>query len=193
MNLDLVELLIHQIQSHGRDRDGERRTFSAIIRRLALLSRTYTSSSRHAVRSLRSGRISSFSIGYQIAEQKLDPSYYDLLASEARLAFVANFSRRDVPALHNLPLLSRSLSPVGLDTALLSWSGSMFEYLMPSGDASPAGSLSGPNLLVGGLAQIACGKERRIPRGISESGCNWRSDLEFTFISTAISVFRGSD
>ena len=75
-----------------------------------------------------------FSIGFRLADAegpgRLDPSYYDLLASEARLASFIAIARGDVPQEHWFRL-SRSLVSVEGHTTLVSWSGSMFEYLMP--------------------------------------------------------------
>ena len=81
------------------------------------------------------------SIGYRVAEGTLDPSCYDLLASEARLASFVAIAKGDVPARHWFRL-GRAVTPVGRGAALISWSGSMFEYLMPSlVMRAPAGSL----------------------------------------------------
>ena len=71
-----------------------------------------------------------FSIGYQLISHSLDPSYYDLLASEARLASYVAIAKDDVPVDHWFHL-GRELSRVSGETALMSWSGTMFEYLMP--------------------------------------------------------------
>ncbi len=71
-----------------------------------------------------------FSIGYRVADDTLDPSCYDLLASEARLASFVAIAKGDVSPRHWF-LLGRALTPVGRGAALVSWSGSMFEYLMP--------------------------------------------------------------
>ena len=71
------------------------------------------------------------SIGYRAADGTLDPSCYDLLASEARLASFIAIAKGDVPARHWFRL-GRAVTPVGHGAALISWSGSMFEYLMPS-------------------------------------------------------------
>ena len=71
-----------------------------------------------------------FSIGYRVADGTLDPSSYDLLASEARLASFVAIAKGEVSPRHWF-LLGRSLTPVGRGAALVSWSGSMFEYLMP--------------------------------------------------------------
>ena len=81
------------------------------------------------------------SIGYQASEGALDPSCYDLLASEARLASFMAIAKRDAPARHWFRL-GRAVTPVANGAALISWSGSMFEYLMPSiVMRAPAGSL----------------------------------------------------
>src|SRR6185503_4975659 len=71
-----------------------------------------------------------FAIGYRSGSPTLDPSYYDLLASEARLASFMAVARGEVPVEHWFHL-GRALTSAGGDMALVSWSGSMFEYLMP--------------------------------------------------------------
>ena len=82
-----------------------------------------------------------FSIGFRVREGALDPSYYDLLASEARLTSFVAIAKGDVEADHWFRL-GRGLTPVGRGSALISWSGSMFEYLMPSlVMRAPVGSL----------------------------------------------------
>ena len=81
------------------------------------------------------------SIGYRVTEGTLDPSCYDLLASEARLASFIAIAKGDVPAKHWFHL-GRTVTPIASGAALISWSGSMFEYLMPSLIMrAPAGSL----------------------------------------------------
>ncbi len=72
---------------------------------------------------------------------RLDSNCYDLLASEARLASFIAIAKNDIPARHWFRL-GRSVTPIGKGAALISWSGSMFEYLMPSlVMRAPAGSL----------------------------------------------------
>ncbi|WP_375650158.1 hypothetical protein, partial [Bartonella sp. MU70NMGDW] len=71
------------------------------------------------------------SIGYRVQENKLDENCYDLLASEARLASFFAIAKGDIKLKHWFRL-GRLLVPIGGKGALLSWSGSMFEYLMPS-------------------------------------------------------------
>lgn len=69
-------------------------------------------------------------VGYNVDEQKLDDSNYDLLASEARLGSYVAIAKGDLPTRH-WTRLGRAVTAVGGGAALLSWSGSMFEYLMP--------------------------------------------------------------
>ena len=71
-----------------------------------------------------------FSIGYNLSEGRLDPSYYDLLASECRLASFLSIAKGDVPQEHWFRL-GRALTQTGEGRALVSWSASMFEYMMP--------------------------------------------------------------
>ena len=82
-----------------------------------------------------------FSIGYRVSDGSLDGSAYDLLASEARLASFIAIAKGDVPVSHWFHL-GRQMAPVGLGSVLVSWAGSMFEYLMPALVMnSPSGSL----------------------------------------------------
>ena len=71
-----------------------------------------------------------FSVGYRVDDDKLDDSYYDLLASEARLTSLIAIARGDVPVSHWFRL-GRPLRLSEDGAVLVSWSGSMFEYLMP--------------------------------------------------------------
>ena len=120
------------------------------------------------------------SIGYSFASNTLDSSCYDLLASEARLASLFAVAKGDVTTRHWFRL-GRSATPLGHGSALISWSGSMFEYLMPSlVMRAPVGSvLEQTNRLVVARQQ-AYGASMGIPWGISESAYNAR-DLEFTY------------
>ena len=121
-----------------------------------------------------------FSIGYRVAEGELDKSYYDLLASEARLASFIAIAKGDVPVAHWFRL-GRPLTPAARGAALISWSGSMFEYLMPAlVMRSPANSLLGQTCRLVVQRQISYGAERGVPWGVSESAFNAR-DLELTY------------
>ena len=81
------------------------------------------------------GRRKLFSIGYQQSANSFDNSYYDLLASESRLASFIAIAKDDVSVDHWFKL-GRSLTSVGGTRTLISWSGSMFEYLMPATGAT---------------------------------------------------------
>ena len=120
------------------------------------------------------------SIGYRVAEGTLDPSCYDLLASEARLASFIAIAKGDVPARHWFHL-GRPVTPIGNGAALISWSGSMFEYLMPSlVMRAPQGSLLEQTSRLIVRRQIAYGASLGLPWGVSESAYNIR-DLELTY------------
>ncbi len=121
-----------------------------------------------------------FSIGYRVADNSIDPSYYDLLASEARLTSFIAIAKGDVPATHWFHL-NRALTPVDRGSALVSWSGSMFEYLMPAlVMRSPSTSLLGQTYSLIVRRQRKYGTEHGVPWGISESAYNAR-DLELTY------------
>ena len=120
------------------------------------------------------------SIGFSVADNSLDPSCYDLLASEARLASLFAIAKGDVASRHWLRL-GRAATPLGSGSALISWSGSMFEYLMPSlVMRAPAGSLLEQTNRLVVERQISYGRMLGIPWGISESAYNAR-DMEFTY------------
>jgi len=120
------------------------------------------------------------SIGFLAPEGELDTNCYDLLASEARLASFFAIAKGDVAAKHWFRL-GRAATPVAHGAALISWSGSMFEYLMPSlVMRAPAGSLLDQTNRLVVRRQIAYAAKLGLPWGISESAYNAR-DLEFTY------------
>jgi cyclic beta-1,2-glucan synthetase len=120
------------------------------------------------------------SIGYAAAEGALDSNCYDLLASEARLASFFAIAKNDVPTRHWFRL-GRAVTAIGHGAALISWSGSMFEYLMPSlVMRAPMGSLLEQTSRLIVRRQIAYGVARGVPWGASESAYAAR-DLEFTY------------
>ncbi|MFN8544665.1 MAG: glucoamylase family protein [Candidatus Binatia bacterium] len=127
------------------------------------------------------------SIGYRVNDGSLDPAGYDLLASEARLASFIAIGNGDVPATHWFRL-GRPMTPVELGAALVSWSGSMFEYLMPALIMdSPPGSLLDQTARLVVRRQIAYGAAHGVPWGISESAYNVR-DLELTYQYSSFGV-----
>ena len=146
-----------------------------LMQRLQVIAdRAYDYAMEMDFRFLFDGERKLFAIGFQGATHSLDGSYYDLLASEARLASFMAVAKNDVPVDHWFRL-GRTLTYAGGKPALVSWSGSMFEYLMPLlvMRSFPFTVLS--QTYEGALArQIAYGKERDVPWGVSESAYNVR-------------------
>lgn len=128
-----------------------------------------------------------FSIGYDVRGHRLDPNCYDLLASEARLTSFIAIARNEVPTGHWFRL-GRALTPVERSSALVSWSGSMFEYLMPVLVMhSPNGSLLEQTYHQVVARQISYGRERGVPWGVSESALYAR-DRELTYQYSAFGL-----
>ena len=111
-------------------------------------------------------------IGYNVDERRADAGYYDLLASEARLGVFVAIAQGRI-AQESWFALGRLLTSAAGEPVLLSWSGSMFEYLMPM-LVMP----SYPHTLLDQTCrgavqrQIEYGDERGVPWGVSESGYN---------------------
>ena len=119
-------------------------------------------------------------IGYRESEQKLDESCYDLLASEARLASFFAIAKGDLVNEHWFRL-GRLVTPVGSSGALLSWTGSMFEYLMPTLVMhEPLGGILNQSNGAAVACQIEFGNFLKIPWGVSESAFNAR-DREMNY------------
>ncbi|HEY5308813.1 MAG TPA: glucoamylase family protein, partial [Casimicrobiaceae bacterium] len=111
-------------------------------------------------------------IGYNVDEHRRDPSYYDLLASEARFATFVAIAQGRLPQ-ESWFALGRLLTTTGGQSVLLSWSGSMFEHLMPL-LVMPTydNTLLDQTCRATVERQIAYGKQRGVPWGVSESGYN---------------------
>jgi cyclic beta-1,2-glucan synthetase len=111
-------------------------------------------------------------IGYNVDERRRDSSYYDLLASEARLSTFVGIAQEHLPQ-EAWFALSRLLTAAGGAPVLLSWSGSMFEYLMPL-LIMPTyeNTLLDRTYRAAVERQIEYGRQRGVPWGISESGYN---------------------
>ena len=110
-----------------------------------------------------------FHIGYNVESGRLDSNYYDLIASEARIASLVAIARGDVPQDHWLHL-SRPLTEFNGARCLLSWSGTMFEYLMPNlFIESYPNTLMDESCRLAVEQQIKYGAEHNIPWGISEA------------------------
>lgn len=111
-----------------------------------------------------------FHLGFNLDTGQLDHNYYDLLASEARIASIIAIAKGEVPQSHWLQL-SRPITQVAGMRTLLSWSATMFEYLMPPLFLrSYPGTLLADSAQGAVLQQIAYGKSKGVPWGISESG-----------------------
>jgi cyclic beta-1,2-glucan synthetase len=112
------------------------------------------------------------SIGYNVTEQRADASYYDLLASEARLSCFVAIAQGQLPQ-ESWFALGRLLTSTSGEPVLLSWSGSMFEYLMPL-LVMPTydNTLLDQTCKAAVARQIEYGGHRGVPWGISESGYN---------------------
>ena len=111
-------------------------------------------------------------IGYNVGERRRDASYYDLLASEARLASFVAIAQGQLPQ-ESWFALGRLLIIAGGEPTLLSWSGSMFEYLMPLlVMPTYANTLLDQTYQTVVDRQIEYGRQRGVPWGVSESGYN---------------------
>jgi cyclic beta-1,2-glucan synthetase len=110
-----------------------------------------------------------FHIGFRVTEHQLDAGFYDLLASEARATSLWAIAKGDVPAAH-WAALGRPFFAAGDLAGLRSWSGSMFEYLMPTLVLDePHGSVLHSAAHAAVQEQIAHGRRHHVPWGISES------------------------
>ena len=129
-----------------------------------------------------------FSIGYNVSSARLDGSHYDLFASEARLASLVAIAKGDAAEQHWLRMGRQRTALSWSKTALVSWSGSMFEYLMPLLVArSYDHTLLDETYDTVVDAQIAYGAKRSVPWGISESAYNVM-DLAMTYQYRAFGV-----
>ena len=128
-----------------------------------------------------------FSTGFNVAERRLDLGFYDLLASEARLCSYVAIALGQVPQEHWFSL-GRLLVASGGESVLVSWSGSMFEYLMPL-LVMPAyeNTLLDHTCRAVVRQQIDYGNLQGVPWGISESGYN-RTDADLNYQYRAFGV-----
>ncbi|MBN9071320.1 MAG: protein ndvB [Rhizobiales bacterium] len=127
------------------------------------------------------------SIGYRVQEQQLDESCYDLLASEARLTSLFAIAKGDIATEHWFRL-GRPVVEIGFRGALMSWSGSMFEYLMPPLVMKEpyGGILNQTNHLVV-QRQIQYARSKDVPWGISEAAYNARDrDMNYQYTNFGV-------
>ncbi len=128
-----------------------------------------------------------FSTGFNVTEHRRDAGFYDLLASEARLCSYVAIALGQVPQDHWFSL-SRLLVAAHGEPVLVSWSGSMFEYLMPLlVMPNYANTLLDHTCRAAVEQQIEYGKLRGVPWGISESGYN-RTDVHMNYQYRAFGV-----
>lgn len=111
-------------------------------------------------------------VGYNVQDRRLDAGCYDLLASEARLASFVGIAQGALPQ-ESWFALGRLLTRAGGEPVLLSWSGSMFEYLMPQlVMPAYAHTLLDQTCRAAVARQIDYGRQRGVPWGMSESAYN---------------------
>ncbi len=126
-------------------------------------------------------------IGYSVGDRRRDPSFYDLLASEARFCSFVAIAQGQLPK-ENWFALGRMLTNPGGDPVLLSWDGSMFEYLMPLlVMPNYENTLLDQTYKSAVKGQIAYGEKRGVPWGISESGYN-ATDVHLNYQYRAFGV-----
>jgi len=128
-----------------------------------------------------------FSTGYNVRERRWDPSCYDLLASEARLCSYVAIALGQIPQAHWFSL-GRLLVAAKGEPVLISWSGSMFEYLMPLlVMPNHDNTLLDHTCRAAVRRQIEYGQAHGVPWGISESGYN-RTDAQLVYQYRAFGV-----
>jgi cyclic beta-1,2-glucan synthetase len=161
-----MDRLRHQARAMLRDLD-ETDAIGPKLRQLA--DRSVAIAERMNFRPLYDAERRLFFIGHNVSSGRTDPHHYDLLASEARLASFFAIAKGDVPLEHWFHL-ERPVTRAARGLTLISWNGSMFEYLMPR-----LLLRSGPETLLGESERIAVEVQRRygasnnVPWGISES------------------------
>lgn len=132
-------------------------------------------------------KVGLMSIGFSIDENRLTPSYYDLLASEARQASLIAIAKKDISAEH-WGNLSRTLTVLNRKKGLVSWSGTAFEYLMPNVNIKRyEGSLLDESCKFMIMSQKKYCEKLGVPWGISESAFNLK-DLNSNYQYKAFGI-----
>lgn len=185
-----AEALSNTVRSHQHDRAifADSRAHEMLDIRLAALAERAADLARTMDFSFLFNRDNGLlAVGYRMLDSTLDESHYDLLASEARLASFFGIAKGDLPASHWFRL-GRSMTPMGTEAALISWSGSMFEYLMPLlVMRSPPESILDTTYRSVVQRQIEYGREHHVPWGISEAAYAAR-DVHLTYQYRAFGV-----
>jgi len=169
-----MEWMDWSIRALARDAPRPGATAEMLPRLRIIADRAYAYAMEMDFRFLIDPQRKLFAIGFQQATHSLDGSFYDLLASEARLASFIAIAKNEAPLEHWFQL-GRTLTSASGQRALVSWSGSMFEYLMPLLVMRTYPSTLLAQTYSGAVARHrAHGAERRVPWGISESAYNVR-------------------
>ncbi|MDP4182165.1 MAG: glucoamylase family protein, partial [Bacillota bacterium] len=133
------------------------------------------------------GKKQLFSIGYNLEENRLTNSYYDLLASEARQTSYIAVARGEVPLKH-WTRLGRSITVVDFYRGLVSWTGTMFEYLMPLILMKNfKNTMLDETYSFVVRSQKKYGRRKRVPWGVSESGF-YSLDIDLNYQYKAVGV-----
>lgn len=136
----------------------------------SLISRLESLIQETNFRPLYDHKVSLFSLGYHVGRQERDSIVYDLMASEARQASFIAIALGQVSVSH-WHALGRTMTKIGSHAALLSWSGTMFEYLMPwLLLRTYRNSIWDSTYRAVVQRQIEYASSRGVPHGISESG-----------------------
>jgi cyclic beta-1,2-glucan synthetase len=168
--------------AQGRERAQAR---IAHIQRLAVQACEFADAMEYGFLYDRASRL--LSIGYNVDERRRDASHYDLLASEARLSVFVAIAQGKL-AQESWFALGRLLTRAGGKPILVSWSGSMFEYLMPQlVMPSYEHTLLDQTARAAVALQIEYGQQRNVPWGMSESGYN-AVDVNFNYQYRAFGV-----
>lgn len=126
------------------------------------------------------------SVGYDVTAKRLEPSGYDLLASEARIAVFVAIAKCDIPQ-ESWFQLGRAHTLFAGERALVSWTGTMFEYLMPSlWMRLRPGTISQHTNEAIVRIQREYARHRDVPWGISESACLRGEDCEYGYAAFGI-------
>ncbi|GAB7532726.1 glucoamylase family protein [Pseudomonas sp. 3A(2025)] len=153
---------VHAVISHAEARSGTARRLADLAAELADMDFTFLYNPQREL----------LAIGYNADEQRLDSAHYDLLASEARLTSFVAIAQGQLPQ-DSWFTLGRLLTSNSGVPVLLSWTGSMFEYLMPMLIMpSYAGTLLDQTCRAAVARQIEYGQQLALPWGVSESGYN---------------------
>lgn len=175
------QVLCNTVDSHFRDTSTNAEQSGSLKLRLARLA----TEARNIAYNMEFGFLfdeqrSLLSIGYRIMEGMRDESCYDMLASEARLASFFAIAKGDLRTRHWFKL-GRTVVELKGGAALVSWSGSMFEYLMPSlVMRAPGDGLFDQTTRLIVARQIDYAKGFGVPWGVSESAFSAR-DVNFTY------------